>query len=291
MEQSNIKYKKRIRPSERRDLWISRIIIWIFLILAIYPIFFIVTASLSKGDAFFSNSLLPKAITFGNYKSLFDGSLGPDLNFTKCLENSLILCTTVCIIQLIMTGTAAYAFSRMRFKGRKYGLMALLLLQMFPGIMTVSAVYIMLYSLQATDNLFALALFIAGGSAFNIWLMKGFMDSIPKELDEAAMIDGASHWQIFTKIIVPLAMPMFAVILLFTFFGAYSEFVFSSAALTDPNNYTVAIALEHFIDNAFNKHWTQFAAAAVVGSLPQVIIFIALQKFLQKGLVAGSIKG
>lgn len=284
-------YKHHMNSAEKRDLWINRIVIWIFIVCALYPIIFIIGASLSKGDAFFSDSIFPKQITFNNYKSLFDGSLGDDMNFGRCILNSLELCAVACVVQMFMTATSAYAFSRMRFKGRKYGLMSLLIVQMFPMIMTVSAVYVMLLTIGGTDKIWVAALFIAGGSAFNIWLMKGFIDSLPRELDEAAMVDGATHWQVFTKIILPLSKPMFAVILLFVFIGAYSEFVISSAALLDSSNWTVSIQLQHFIDDAFNKHWTQFAAAAVVGSLPQVILFLCLQRFLESGLTAGAVKG
>ncbi|MDP4143591.1 MAG: sugar ABC transporter permease [Bacillota bacterium] len=284
-------YKRRMKPGERRDLWISRFIIWIFLFAAIFPIISIVFSSLSTGDAFFSDSFFPKQITFKNYTALFDGSLNGTMNFGKCLLNSLELCFFVVIIQVFMTGTSSYAFSRMKFKGRKYGLMSLLIIQMFPMMMTVGAVYIMLYMFHVMDKIWALSLFLAGGSAFNIWLMKGFIDGLPRELDEAAMVDGATHWQVFTKVIVPLAKPMFAVILLFCFMGAYSEYVFSSVALTDPNNYTVAVALQQFISNQMNQHWTQFSAAAVIASVPQVIIFLFLQKFLQGGLTAGAVKG
>lgn len=288
---SELKYKHHMTPAERRDLWINRIVIWFFIICALYPILFIIGASLSKGDAFFSDSILPKQITFKNYISLFDGSLGDDMNFGRSIINSLKLCIVVCVVQMFMTATSAYAFSRMKFKGRKYGLMSLLIVQMFPMIMTVSAVYVMLIMIGGVDRIWVVALFIAGGSAFNIWLMKGFIDSLPKELDEAAMVDGATHWQVFTKIILPLSRPMFAVILLFVFIGAYSEFAISSSGLSDSGNWTVAITLQHFIDNSFNKHWTQFAAAAVVGSVPQVILFLTLQKFLQGGLTAGAVKG
>lgn len=284
-------YTHHMSSYERGSLWINRIVIWIFMACALYPIIFIIGASLSKGDAFFSDSIFPKQITFGNYKALFDGSLGEDMNFGRSIINSLKLCIIVCIVQMFMTATSAYAFSRMKFKGRKYGLMTLLIIQMFPMIMTVSAVYVMLIAIGGVDKIWVVALFLAGGSAFNIWLMKGFIDSLPIELDEAAMVDGATHWQVFTKIILPLARPMFAVILLFVFIGAYSEFAISSAGLTDSANWTVAIQLEHFIDNAFNKHWTQFAAAAVVGSVPQVVLFLCLQRFIQGGLTAGAVKG
>lgn len=281
--------KHRMTKGEKINLWVSRVVLWFFIIILLFPLVWIVGASFGKGDAFFQGSVFPKELTFQNYIDLFKPT--EDLNFGRSMINSMIVCTGVSFIQLFMTCTAAYAFSRMRFTGRKYGLMTLLLIQMFPAGMSLAAIYTMLYTLGCLDNLFALILFIAGGSAFNIWLLKGYIDGLPIELDEAAKVDGASHWQIFTKIILPLAAPMLAVIFLFAFIGTYSEFMISSVALQSGTKYTVAVALQTFITNNFNKHWTSFAAAAVVASLPLMILFMALQKYIQGGLVAGSVKG
>lgn len=286
-----ISFKRRFKPGELRRLWISRIIIWFFIFLAVFPILYIIGNSLSSSNSFASDEIFPSEMTLDNYKQLFDGTLKDDFDFLTTLKNSIIVCTLVCIAQMFMVATSAYAFSRMRFRGRKYGLMALLIIQMFPAMLTVSAILTIMFKYQLTDNHFVLALFISGASAFNIWLMKGFMDSLPRELDEAAMVDGATHWQVFTKIIIPLSMPMFAVILLMSFLGAYNEFVFSASALMDPGKKTVAVAMQQFIDQQFNKRWTQFSAAAVIASVPQLIIFLSLQRFLQSGLTAGSVKG
>lgn len=285
----NVKFKQKTTRKESIGLWISRIIIWVCIIVLLFPVVWILGASFGKGNSFFSGTIFPKQWTFDNYRQLFIPT--ETLNFPRAMGNSMIVCTSVALLQLFMTGTAAYAFSRMRFTGRKYGLMALLLIQMFPSGMSVSAIYIILYKLKAIDNLFALILFLTAGSAFNIWLLKGYIDGLPIELDEAAKVDGASHWQVFTKIIVPLAAPMFAVIFLFSFIGTYSEFMISSVALQNQSKETVAIVLNNFIYNSFNQHWTQFAAASVISCLPLMIIFMVLQKYIQGGLVAGSVKG
>ena len=287
--EKNLVYKPQLNKHQRLSLWINRIVIWLILVVMLFPVVWIVGASFGKGDAFFQGSLFPKEITFQNYIDLF--KVTDDMNFGKAMLNSLYICTGVSLVQLFMTGTSAYAFSRIRFTGRKYGLMFLLLLQMFPASMALSAIYTMLYQMQALDKLWALILFLAGGSAFNIWILKGYIDGIPQELDEAAKVDGATHWQIFTKIILPLSAPMFAVVFLFTFIGTYSEYMISSAALQSPAKYTVAIALQRFIDGQFNKHWTMFAAASVVASTPLMLLFMALQKHIQSGLVSGSVKG
>ncbi|SNX54819.1 arabinogalactan oligomer / maltooligosaccharide transport system permease protein [Thermoanaerobacterium sp. RBIITD] len=276
----------KMRPNERVTLWVSRIIIWAFIIIILFPVAWVVGASLGKGDAFFSGTIFPKQLSFQNYIDLFSKT-----QLLAWIKNSLILCFGVAIIQSILTSTSSYAFSRMKFVGRKNGLMILLLLQMFPTFMALPAIYGILAKLNLLDNLYVFILVLAGGSAFNIWLLKGYIDGLPKELDEAALVDGASYWQIFVKIILPLTTPMLVVIFLFSFIGTYSEFILSSAVLKSPESYTVALGLQRFINNQFSAHWTLFAAASVVASLPLVILFMALQRYLQQGLAAGAVKG
>lgn len=277
---------RRIRKGDRRYLWISRIVIWIAIAFMIYPVLWIVMSSFSKGDSFFLSSLFPKHLSTENYKKLFT-----ETDFTKWILNSLLLCVSVSVIQLILTCTSAYAFSRMRFPGRKYGLMSLLILQVFPSSMALAAYYIIIYKYNLMDNFLVLILILAGGSAYNIWLMKSYIDGLPRELDEAAFVDGAGHWTVFTKIILPLALPMLVVIFLFSFIGTYSEFMISSIVLQSPENYTLALGLQTFINNQFSAHWTLFSAASVLSSLPIMIIFMLLQKYIQSGLAAGAVKG
>ena len=279
-------YKERLRPSEKRALWSSRIIIWVAIIIEMFPVYWILLASFSPGDAFFTGTLLPGKLSTENYVKVLQ-----DTDFLIWVKNSMILCTGVSIIQLFLTTTAAYAFSRMKFKGKKYGLMTLLILQMFPTIMAIPAIYGILAKLNWLDNIYALMLVLAGGNAFNIWLLKGYIDSLPYELDEAAKVDGATHWQIFIKIILPLIVPMLVVIFLFSFIGVYSEFAITSIVIHDPKSYTVALGLQRFIVNQFSAHWTQFAAAAVMASLPITVVFMLLQRYLQAGFAAGAVKG
>ena len=134
-------------------------------------------------------------------------------------------------------------------------------------------------------------LVLAGGSAYNIWLLKSYIDGLPVELDEAAMVDGANEFQVFYKIIIPLAMPQLAVIFLFSFIATYSEYVITSIFLQTPGKMTLALGLQSFISDQFAAHWTLFAAAAVISSLPIMNIFMCLQRFIQNGLVAGGVKG
>lgn len=279
-------YKKKLKSFERRELWFGRIFIWVMMALVLFPIMYVVNSSLSSGDTFFSGKLIPTSITLDNYVEVLENT-----DFLLWMKNSLIVCVTVATIQVFMSLTAAYAFSRMRFKGRKNGLMSLLILQMFPTMMAIPAILGVAYKLDLMDQLWALIILLAGGSAYNIWLLKGFIDGIPRELDEAAMVDGATHWQIFCKVIIPLTKPMLAVMFLFSFMGVYSEFVLTSALIKDSSNFTLAVGLRSFIQNDFAARWTQFSAASVMASFPIVILFMLLQKHVSKGLVAGAVKG
>ena len=285
-ESQQIRYGERMSPSERRSLWVSRVFIWITMIVVIFPALWIVMSSFSAGDSFFLASLFPKKLSAEHYVDLFR-----ETNFVQWVWNSLKLCLIVAVIQLILTSLAAYAFARMRFTGRKYGLMSLLVLQVFPNSMAVAGYYILIYKFGLVDSSLALIFVLAGGSAFNIWLLKSYIDGIPVELDEAALVDGANRFQGFYKVVLPLAMPQLAVLFLFSFIATYSEYVITSIFLQTPGKMTLALGLQSFISDQFAAHWTMFSAAAVISSLPIMVVFMCLQRFIQNGLVAGGVKG
>lgn len=278
--------KKRLSASDSRTLWVSRLIIWIAIIVIMFPALWIIMSSFSAGDSFFLSSLFPEKLSVEHYITLFK-----ETDFVIWVYNSLKMCLVVALLNLVITSLAAYAFSRLRFTGRKYGLMSLLVLQVFPNSMAISGYYILIYKFGLVDSSLALILVLAGGSAFNIWLLKSYIDGIPRELDEAAMVDGAGQFMVFRKIILPLATPQLIVIFLFSFIATYSEYVISSVFLQTPGKMTLALGLQSFITNQFAAHWTLFSAAAVVSSLPIMIVFMALQKYIQNGLVAGGVKG
>lgn len=283
---AKLSYSEKVSPSERRSLWVSRVIIWITMIVVIFPALWIVMSSFSAGDSFFLSSLFPSKLSVEHYVDLFR-----ETNFVLWVWNSLKLCLIVAVIQLVLTSLAAYAFARLRFTGRKYGLMALLVLQVFPNSMAVAGYYILIYKFGLVDSSLALIFVLAGGSAFNIWLLKSYIDGIPVELDEAALVDGANQFQVFYKVILPLAMPQLAVLFLFSFIATYSEYVITSIFLQTPGKMTLSLGLQSFISDQFAAHWTMFSAAAVISSLPIMIVFMCLQRFIQNGLVAGGVKG
>ncbi|EOU1607934.1 ABC transporter permease subunit [Clostridium perfringens] len=283
---SELKYERKLRPAERRMAWISRIFIWFMLLVVLFPVFAVVSASMAKGEVFTQTTLIPSAFTLENYSKVLT-----ETNFLIWVKNSLIICVVVSVIQLLLTVPMAFAFSRLKFWGRKNGLMMLLLLQMFPAAMSLPAILALAYRLDGMDHIITLIIVQASAGAFNIWLLKGAIDGIPKELTEAAYVDGASTFQTFTMIILPLLRNMLLVIFLFTFIGAYSEFVFASALLKSPESLTLAVGMQQFITNNFSANWTQYSAAAIMASIPIVAFATIAQKYMAKGLTAGSVKG
>ncbi|MDT9349850.1 ABC transporter permease subunit [Clostridium perfringens] len=283
---SELKYERKLRPAERRMAWISRIFIWFMLLVVLFPVFAVVSASMAKGEVFTQTTLIPSAWTLENYAKVLT-----ETNFLIWVKNSLIICVVVSVIQLLLTVPMAFAFSRLKFWGRKNGLMMLLLLQMFPAAMSLPAILALTYRLDGMDHIITLIIIQAGAGAFNVWLLKGAIDGIPKELTEAAYVDGASTFQTFTMIILPLLRNMLLVIFLFTFIGAYSEFIFASALLKSPESLTLAVGMQQFITNNFSANWTQYSAAAIMASIPIVAFATIAQKYMAKGLTAGSVKG
>ncbi len=221
----------------------------------------------------------------------------PKHYFLRWVMNSVIVAGLVALITTAVTAIAAYPFSRMRFFGRKYGIMVLLLIQMFPAIMYMVALYGMLAFLGKVipwlglDTLGGLIFVYLGGIAFNMFLIKGYYDTIPASLEESAMIDGATRFQTFWLIIVPLARPILAVVVILTFMGTFNEFVLARIILQDVKNYTYALGLWSFSVGPYETEWGLFTAAALLGMLPMVILFLSLQRFLISGLTKGSVKG
>lgn len=285
MAELDLKYKKKIRPDELRSAWFGRIYLWILLVIVLFPILAVIAASLSPGQAFTAD-IIPKNPTLDNYKAVIN-----DTDFLLWVKNSLIICTSVAILQVVTSVLAAFAFARLKFTGRKSGLMALLILQMFPNTMALPAIIGIVYNYNLSDQLWVLILIIGAGSAYYIWLIKGTIDGIPMELSESAYIDGATTFQMFRKIILPLLRNMIIVIFLLSFIAAYSEFIFTSALLKGLEVKTVTTGLQQFITGNFSANWTEYSAAAVMSSLPVVILFLFSQKYIAKGLVAGAVKG
>jgi len=277
--------------------WKSRIevtciylIIIIMAVIIFYPLLWTVMMSFNQGSSLYSSTLIPKHFSFEHYKWLFTS---PESDYLLWYKNSMIVSIANTVLSVIFTIFTAYAFSRYQFFGRKYGLYLFLLLQMFPVIFSMVAIYIFLIQIGLANTLLGLIIVYVGGQIpFNAWLVKGYMDaSIPKELDEAARIDGAGHLRVFWSVILPLCKPILSVVALFNFMAPLFDFLLPTIVISDPKKYTLAVGLYNFVNNQFSNNFTQFAAGAILIAVPVAILYLALQRFLISGLAAGGTKG
>jgi len=262
---------------------------------SLFPLYLVVISSFNSTGSLRLDSFIPREISFANYKMLFTD---PTIPYMIWVKNSLIIAGATAVLSVTIGSASAFAFSRLNFKGRKSGIQLLLLVQMFPAILAISAVYVIMervYTFAPSIGLGTqaglLLIYLGGAMGVNIWLLKGFVDSIPKELDEAAKIDGASAVQTYWLIFMPLAAPVLAVVALLSFIGTFNEFILARLFLVDMESRTVAVGLQQFIGGQYSENWGPFAAGSIIASVPIVIIFLSLQRYIINGLTAGSVKG
>jgi len=278
----------------RNNLWRHVLIISICLF-SLFPLYLVVISSFNSTGSLRLDSFIPREISFDNYKLLFTD---PTIPYLTWMKNSLVIAGATAVLSVSIGSASAFAFSRLYFKGRKIGIQMLLLVQMFPAILAISAVYVIMErvytfapSLGLGTQAGLLLIYLGGAMGVNIWLLKGFVDSIPQELDEAAKIDGASAMQTYWLIFMPLAAPVLAVVSLLSFIGTFNEFILARLFLVDMESRTVAVGLQQFIGGQYSENWGPFAAGSIIASVPIVIIFLSLQKYIVNGLTAGSVKG
>ncbi|MBU3072046.1 sugar ABC transporter permease [Clostridium estertheticum] len=276
----------------RGDSPLKITLIYVILIIAcicsLYPILNILTVSLRPSNALFSKSLsiIPPNATFDNFKQAFI-----QYDMLNWLLHSLIVSSVACIFSVMLSVTAGYAFSRFKFRGKQMGLSLLLVTQMFPLAMTLLPLYLMLIKFNMTNSYFALAvIYVSTSIPFNIWMMKGFYDTIPKSLEESAYVDGASIFRSFYQIILPLAKPAVALTALFSFMGAWSEYIVASVIINETGKLTLPVGLVS-MQGQFNTAWGIYSAGALITAVPVMILFICLSKYLVGGLTVGSVKG
>lgn len=216
---------------------------------------------------------------------------GTEAKFVLWVRNTLFVSGITGILAVLLTATAGYAFARFNFPGRYSMLLVFIFIQMFPGFLGLVATYILISNLGLLNTFTGLVLAYSGGIiSFGTWVYKGFLESISKSLEEAALIDGASKWQVFSKILVPLSAPMFVFIFLLQFVGTYSEFIVANLFLTGVDSWTVGMGLRNFTTGQFSTRWGLFAAASVLGSLPILLTFYGFQRYFVSGYTAGSVK-
>jgi arabinogalactan oligomer/maltooligosaccharide transport system permease protein len=282
------------RPSPwRRFIQIAVTIL--ALIFALVPIAWIISAAFNPTSSMANQTFIPPNASIANFQELLNDPLHP---FFLWMWNSTKVAGITSVLAVFVTMLTAYAFSRFRFRGRKPLLVTILLIQVFPNLLTMVALFLFLR--QIGDYFPAFGLNSHGGlimvylgtqMGINIWLMKGYFDSIPRDIDESAAVDGASHWQTFWALIFPLVRPVLAVVGVLAFVGTFNEFVLARVLLRSTEQFTLMAGLYLFVDQNFAQSWGIFAAGALIGALPAAAIYTLLQDYIVSGLTQGAVKG
>ncbi|MFC6463666.1 sugar ABC transporter permease [Marinilactibacillus sp. GCM10026970] len=278
------------KKSKLTRLFFTYSFLIVVMIMIIYPLLWTIGASFNPGNSLVSTKMIPDNPTLFHYQRLFSGD--NSIQYIQWYFNSMKVSIFTMVGTLFCVSLTAYAFSRFRFKGRKNGLVLFLLLQMIPQFSALIALYVLAQMLGMMNNHWLLILLYIGGQIpMNTYLMKGYFDSIPIELDESARIDGAGSTRIFWQILMPLARPMLAVVAMNSFTGPLGDFILSSTILRSPQTYTLPLGLYNLVNQRQGASYTTFAAGAILISIPVAIAFLFLQKHFVSGLTAGGTKG
>jgi len=281
--------------SQNTKARVKEIIITIFIylllialsLIVLLPIVWIVGSSFNSGSTLGSATMIPENPTLRHYVALFR-----DTNYLRWYWNTFMIAVIHTILSILLSTSMGYIFSRFVFKGKKVALIAMLVLQMFPSFMSMMALYILFLNFGLLDTHFALILvYSAAQIPVNTWLIKGYLTSIPKELDESAMLDGATKLQTFTRIIFPLIKPIVSFVGVTAFITPWMDFIFPRLIISSDANQTLAVGLFNMIVGQETNDYTMFAAGAVLVALPITILYVAMQKFLISGITAGASKG
>jgi arabinogalactan oligomer / maltooligosaccharide transport system permease protein len=278
--------------------WLARVgwrhgVAVLALVFSLFPIVFVVSAALNPLGTLSSTTVVPTGASFGNFTNLFTKT-----EFARWFANSVLIAGVAAVASVFLSALAAYAFSRMRFRGRRTGLLSLLLIQMFPQFLAIVAIF-MMFS-RITDlwpgigfntSWGLILLYLGGALGVNTWLMKGFFDTVPRELDESATMDGASHAQTFFRILLPLVAPILAVTGLLAFIGIINEFLIANVFLTDTSAKTLSVGMWGLVAGERNNNFGMFCAGTLLTAVPTVLVFQFLQRYIVNGLTAGAVKG
>lgn len=274
-------------------LW-RHLLIWVGIAFALLPAVWIFSASINPSNSLIGQGLIPPNATFAHYRALFTD---PDYPFMRWLWNTIKVAGVTAILTVFLCALGAYSFSRFRFRGRRTGLLSLLLVQMFPQMLAMVAIFLLLLELGKhipwlgiNSHPGLIMVYLGGAMGFNTWFMKGYFDTIPRSLEESAMVDGATPFRAFSWIILPLARPILAVVLIIQFITSYSEFILASILLKGTDQYTLAVGLRFFTQQAFTRRWGTFAAASIIGAIVILLIFLPLQRMIISGLTRGAVK-
>jgi ABC-type maltose transport system permease subunit len=296
---SSLTSVQRLRTSasfrRRISIGVRLIIAVILIIFSVFPILWIISASINPTGSLATQKMIPPNPGFGNYRTLVTSGEFP---FWTWFGNSIKIASITSVLSLAITTIAAYAFSRFRFRGRQTMLKAILLIQVFPALLALVATFLMISQIGdvlpfmgLNTHASLILVYLGGAMGINIWLMKGFLDTIPRDIDESAMVEGATDWEIFTRLILPLLRPILVVIGILNYITTYGEFVLARVLLSSNEQYTLMVGLQIFSGALFDQRWGVFAAGALIGALPIMIIYLVLQDQIVGGLTQGAVKG
>lgn len=282
-------------------LLVLRVVFIIFILMfTLFPVVWIISAAFNPTGSMVNQSLIPKNVKslddlLVNFRGLLDN---PQVPFWRWIGNSLLVSSISTILSVAICALGAYSFSRFRFRGRRSLLLTILLVQVFPNILSLVALYLLLLQIGPYIPFLGLnqhggliLVYLGGAMGVNTWLMKGFFDTIPRDIDESALVDGATHWQTYWYLIFPLVRPILAVVALLSFVGTFNEFVLARVLLTDREQWTLMVGLFNFVSAKFTDDWGVFAAGSLLAATPVVILYLSLQKYIVGGLTTGAVKG
>jgi arabinogalactan oligomer/maltooligosaccharide transport system permease protein len=287
------------------DTWWRHVVGIVACLFALFPVWFVISAALNADDSVSGTTFLPTHPTFQNFQQILTNTVpdktagaNVDSHFLRWLLNTVGIAVIAALGTVILGGLAAYAFSRFRFRGRRLGMLGLLLIQMFPQLLLVVSIYLIvlnvgdIFPVISLNSYAALIIVYLGGAlGVNAWLLKGFFDTIPSELDESARVDGATPAQVFWGVVLPLAAPVLVVVGLISFISTFNEFVIASAIMQSNDHLTLAVGMNGFIDQQYGQRWGPFAAGTLIAAIPAAALFMSLQKWLIGGLTQGAVKG
>ena len=268
-------------------VWVHALV-WLFVLFSIYPVLMVLNISLRPGDALYTTdlSLIPAGATLDAYRSVL-----MDKPFPTWLGNSLLVSLATALVGVALASLAGYAFSRFRFRGHGAALQGILVTQMFPATMLLLPLYMIMRKLQLVDTLLGVVVaYVATALPFCIWTMKGYYDTIPRELEEAALIDGASGFEAYRRVTLPLSAPALVITGLFSFMTGWSEFMVARVMLPSAELHTLPLGLES-LARTYQTEWAAYAAGAVLVCIPVVALFLVLSRYLISGLTLGGVKG
>ena len=279
----------------RRGDWWRHLIGIVAAVFALFPLVYVISAAFNADQSLSGSSLIPREVTLDNFRTLFTDE---STHYARWYLNSMLVAVATSFFTVFLGALAAYAFSRFRFRGRRMGLLTLLLIQMFPQVLALVAIYLIVlrtgqvFPRLGLNTLTAVVLVYLGGAmGVNAWLMKGFFDTIPAELDESARVDGATPAQIFWGVVLPLAAPVLAVVGILSFVGTLNEFILAKSLLQTTDNYTLPVGLQNYIDQQYSERWGPFAAGVLLAALPVMVIVMSFERFFLRGLTQGADKG